>query len=271
MSTKSTLDTLEELKETLDLYNPIKYESTEESKRLREKIPQLYGAIEKKYRDITGNLKIVVEDRGNKNFYPNYFEAGYLSGRTFHSHQGYQELLKVIGRVKNEVKNNLQSDSKSESNLIELAALDKVKLIIKRFHLIARQLRARYSGRPTIEIENEYDVQDLFHSLLRLYFDDVRAEEYTPSYAGSSSRVDFLLKQEKLVIEIKKTRKGLGAKEVGEQLIIDSQRYQSHPDCGQLICFVYDPEGRVVNPRGIENDLTKEINGVPVSVYIAPE
>ena len=65
MSTKSTLDTLEELKETLDLYNPIKYESTEESKRLREKIPQLYGAIEKKYRDITGNLKIVVEDREN--------------------------------------------------------------------------------------------------------------------------------------------------------------------------------------------------------------
>ena len=106
--------------------------------------------------------------------------------------------------------------------------------------------------------------------MLKIFFDDLRAEEYTPSYAGSASRVDFLLKQEQIVIEIKKTRKNLGAKEVGEQLIVDSQRYQSHPNCGQLICFVYDPEGRIANPRGIENDLTQEINGVPVSVFITP-
>ncbi|MAP22159.1 MAG: hypothetical protein CL582_14605 [Alteromonadaceae bacterium] len=145
-----------------------------------------------------------------------------------------------------------------------------MKLIISRFHQVARQLRARYSDRATIEIEDEYDVQDLFHGLLKIFFDDLRAEEYTPSYAGSASRVDFLLKQEQIVIEIKKTRKNLGAKEVGEQLIVDSQRYQSHPNCGQLICFVYDPEGRIANPRGIENDLTQEINGVPVSVFITP-
>lgn len=157
------------------------------------------------------------------------------------------------------------------TQIVEVGAVEKIKLIISRFHQVARQLRARYSDRPTIEIEDEYDVQDLFHGLLKLYFDDVRAEEYTPSYAGSASRVDFLLKQEQIVIEIKKTRKNLGAKEVGEQLIIDSQRYQSHPNCGQLICFVYDPEGRVANPRGIENDLTKEINGVPVAVFITPE
>ena len=63
----------------------------------------------------------------------------------------------------------------------------------------------------------------------------------------------------------------MSAKEIGEQLIIDSQRYQSHPQCGHLICFVYDPEGRIANPKGIEGDLTKEINGVPISVYIKPE
>lgn len=162
-------------------------------------------------------------------------------------------------------------DEEIEFQPVKINAVDKIKLIIGRFHQVARQLRGRYSNRPTLEIEDEYDVQDLFHGLLKLYFDDVRAEEYTPSYAGSASRVDFLLKQEQVVIEIKKTRKGLGAKEIGEQLIIDSQRYQTHPNCSQLICFVYDPEGRVANPRGIENDLTKEINGVPIAVYITPE
>ncbi|MBZ4359524.1 hypothetical protein LAM19_25050, partial [Mycobacterium tuberculosis] len=76
-------------------------------------------------------------------------------------------------------------------------------------------------NRQTIEINDEYDVQDLFHALLKIHFEDVRPEEYTPSYAGSSTRVDFLLKNEKIIIELKKTRKNLKQKEVGEQLIVD--------------------------------------------------
>jgi len=73
-------------------------------------------------------------------------------------------------------------------------ALSSVVLLTKRFHKIARQIRNRHSNRPTIFIEDEYDVQDLFHALLTLCFEDIRPEEWTPSYAGSSSRMDFLLK-----------------------------------------------------------------------------
>jgi hypothetical protein len=182
---------------------------------------------------------------------------------------GVRNAISVLESLIDEVKEYW--DDEPESHIQELTAIDKVELLIRRFHKVARQLRSRYASRNTIEIEDEYDVQDLFHSLLRLYFEDVRAEEYTPSYAGAASRVDFLLKEEKIIIEIKKTRQGLSAKEVGEQLIIDSQRYQAHPDCNTLVCFVYDPEGRVANPRGIENDLTKEINGVPITVFITPE
>nr|WP_250162867.1 hypothetical protein [Psychrobacter sp. WY6] len=40
-----------------------------------------------------------------------------------------------------------------------------------------------------------------------MYFDDVRPEEYTPSYAGAASRTDFLLKKEQIIIELKKSRK----------------------------------------------------------------
>lgn len=152
-----------------------------------------------------------------------------------------------------------------------LSSYDLILKLCQRFHMVARQLNARHSNRPTLVINDEYDVQDLFHALLLLDFDDVRPEEWTPSYAGSSSRVDFLLKKEKIVVEIKKTRQGLSRKEVGEQLIIDIQRYQSHPDCQMLICFVYDPEGRVGNPYGIENDLSREFDGLPVKVIITPK
>lgn len=149
-------------------------------------------------------------------------------------------------------------------------SLTLIERISSRFHLVARQLRSRHEERNTLEVEDEYDVQDLFHALLKLHFDDVRPEEYSPSYAGSSSRLDFLLKQESIVVEIKKTRKGLEAKDVGEQLIIDIQRYQNHPDCETLICFVYDPEGRIANPRGLENDLNRTSDGLDVIVYVKP-
>jgi len=83
--------------------------------------------------------------------------------------------------------------------------------------------------------------------------------------------MDFLLKNESVVIEVKKTRKGLGAKELGEQLIVDIERYQSHPSCKTLICFVYDPEGKIANPKGLENDLSQKEDTLTVKVLIVPK
>lgn len=61
------------------------------------------------------------------------------------------------------------------------------------------------------------------------------------------------------------------AGELGEQLIIDRVRYERHPDCDTLVCFVYDPEGRIGNPRGIERDLENHTGGIKVRVIIAPK
>ncbi len=136
-----------------------------------------------------------------------------------------------------------------------------------RFHNVVIQLRQRHDGRVTLDVEDEYDVQDLFHTLLTLYFDDIRPEEWTPSYAGGSSRMDFLLDDAGIVIEMKMTRKNLANKEAAEQLIIDKEKYKKHPKCKHLICFVYDPDGRIKNPRGFEKDLS-QTGDHPVTVYV---
>lgn len=146
-----------------------------------------------------------------------------------------------------------------------------VEKICSRFHLVSKQLRSRREDRDTLIVEDEYDVQDLLHALLKIYFDDIRDEEWTPSYAGGASRVDFLLKNEQIIIEVKKTRRNLKAKQVGDQLIIDIQRYQAHPDCKALFCFVYDPDGWIANPQGLENDLNKETDELKVKVLIVPK
>ncbi len=157
-----------------------------------------------------------------------------------------------------------------QNNQPSLNSISIIENLCKKFHRVARQLLRRRVNRSTIEIKDEYDVQDLLHGLLTLHFDDIRQEEWTPSYAGSSNRMDFLLKKEQIVIETKKTRNGLGAKDIGDQLIIDIQKYQAHPDCKTLICFVYDPEGKIHNPKGIENDLNRTEGDLIVKVIIAP-
>ena len=69
---------------------------------------------------------------------------------------------------------------------------DDTTPITSFIHNVVRQLSHRYANRTTIEINDEYDVQDLFHALLTLYFDDIRNEEWTPSYAGACARHDFI-------------------------------------------------------------------------------
>lgn len=171
--------------------------------------------------------------------------------------------LGVLEAMRDEIADIGTSNVSGTTNPIAL-----VENLCNRFHLVATQLRDRHDERETLDVQDEYDVQDLFHSLLHLHFEDIRPEEWSPSNAGKSTRMDFLLKQERIVVEIKKTRKGLDAKTVGSELIEDIHRYQSHPDCDALICFVYDPDGRIANPRGLENDLRKNTKELIVEVFV---
>jgi len=152
-------------------------------------------------------------------------------------------------------------------------AVELVRTLCSRFHLFALQVQKRHGSRPTISFEDEYDVQDALHALLRLHFDDVRSEEWTPSYAGNASRTDFLLKREQVVVETKITRtrsRMLDQKEITNQLIIDARRYQTHPDCKTLVCFVYDPSHVCDNVAALESDVSSAGPPLRVVVVVAP-
>ena len=152
-------------------------------------------------------------------------------------------------------KNNIRSDEVLES-------------IFSKFPDVVTQLRKRYDDRETLDVQDEYDAQDLLHGLLRLYFDDIRSEEWNPSYAGSSTRSDFLLKDEKIIIEVKHTRKGLTKKKLKEELIIDKEQYKQNKHCETLYCFVYDPDKRIDNPRGFEKDISENSKNFVCKIVI---
>lgn len=162
-------------------------------------------------------------------------------------------LLILVNRVSDRI--SLSSSDNS---------VDRIVALCRRFPLFAERLRIRQRQRASLVIKDEYDVQDLLHAILKLHFDDVRPEEVTPSYAGSSSRVDFHLPKERIVVEAKMTRQNLGQREVADELIIDATRYRTVPGVETLICLVYDPQKRCQNPTALERDV--EASGVQLRV-----
>lgn len=153
----------------------------------------------------------------------------------------------------------------------ETATLDTLRRMCARFHLVARQLRLRKEYRPTLEITDEYDLQDLFYALLRLQFDEVGTDEWAPGYADGARRTSYLLDWEKTVVVVKQTRSGLSTRDIAEQVAADKAHYSARPNAATLVCFIYDPDGRVGNPRGLEADLSTIDDAYRVEVIVAPK
>jgi hypothetical protein len=150
-------------------------------------------------------------------------------------------------------------------------SIDSVQIALalgERFRDVQRQLLRRREDRDTLQITDEYDAQDLYHALLRIFFTDVRPEEWTPSYAGSSTRIDFLLPEHGLAIELKRTRKSMTKRTLGDELTVDVANYGKHPKVRHLVCLVFDHEGTIENPRGLERDLSRVHEGLAVTARI---
>ena len=130
-----------------------------------------------------------------------------------------------------------------------------LRIIIRGLPRAMQPLIHRRKGSQSLCFTSEYDIQDLLHALLRPWISDIRPEEFCPSYAGSSTRMDFLLPAQNLVIETKRVRDKRHASKVGDELIIDIEHYRKHQNADHLWCVIYDPELYITNPKGMVNDL----------------
>jgi len=147
-----------------------------------------------------------------------------------------------------------------------------IKIIIKSIPKSLIPLQRRRKNSKAIDFNNEYDYQDFIHSILTPWIRDIRPEEYSPSHAGTSKRVDFLLKDHQTFIEVKYVRDKSHAKKLGDEITIDIHHYQSHPKCKYLVVAIYDPNRYMQNPKGFEADLSKkytyEENELNVKIYV---
>lgn len=143
--------------------------------------------------------------------------------------------------------------------------------VCQNFDRFYRSMQQRHDRRPPFEIKDEYDVQDALCSILRLFVNDVRTEDFVPENAGAKSRVDFNLPEYGIIIETKMASPKLKDNSIGEQLVIDYFRYKALPESKHLICFVYDKDKNLSNPHGLKSDLEKlSDNQLKITVIVSP-
>ena len=186
-----------------------------------------------------------------------------------------------------EIAEKAYSDSEHSFNVLIaiLNAFDKIPVkplkkeiqvilhdIFMNFNKFEISIKRRYGKRPSIEIADEHDLQDALYAILKLFVNDIRKEEYVPSYAGGKSRVDFFLPEHGVIIETKMATASLQDKGIGEQLIVDFNRYKELNNSNHLICFVYDKDSNINNPQGIIKDLEKlSDDTMSMTVFISPQ
>ena len=146
--------------------------------------------------------------------------------------------------------------SKTKPEVKNPSTIDELlQIILRGLPRAMHPLTHRRKGAVSLSFETEYDVQDLLHAQLRPWIADIRPEEFTPSYAGTNTRMDFLLPAYRMVIETKIVRDKTYAKKIGDELIIDIEHYRCHPDCDNLWCVIYDQKYLIPNPSGLISDL----------------
>ena len=119
-------------------------------------------------------------------------------------------------------------------------------------------------------IEDEYDVQDLLYFVLRSIFPRLQFENPHFKIGGTNSKVDLMLVQEGIDIEIKMIKaKNQDEKEFIKQLKIDINDYAAWNELKHLLVFVYDPFNKTSNKNNFY-DLNghKSINGTEFDVTV---
>ncbi len=127
--------------------------------------------------------------------------------------------------------------------------------IFNRFHAFTRRLLERHAQRPSIQMNDEYDVQDLLYCLLAIEFNSIQKEEYGPQYAGKRPRIDFFLRSEGVAIEVKFVKDKSSIAKIREGIILDREYYSKKETLKDLWFFIYDPRSIITDRITFIEDL----------------
>ncbi|MBE7444032.1 MAG: hypothetical protein HS132_01720 [Planctomycetia bacterium] len=133
-----------------------------------------------------------------------------------------------------------------------------VRDVLNNFsNAIQKIIKDRRKEHPKYIIGDEYDVQDVVYVVLKSIFPNLRDEDPIPKVGAKSTKIDLILREEKILIEVKMIKeKDSNETRFIEQLKVDFESYHECKWLSKLFCFVYDPYKRQETCR-----ILKDLNG----------
>jgi hypothetical protein len=147
----------------------------------------------------------------------------------------------------------------TEDKRVDNEKLSIIFSALDKFTSASKSLSERRKGKPTISLDDEYDIQDVLHVILRPHFPTIKIEEVV---SGNDTekflKIDFVVSDLKVAVECKCIRDIKHARSITKELNDDIQTYHRHQDCNYLIFFVYDQDLLISNPDTLEKNYTNE-------------
>jgi hypothetical protein len=166
-----------------------------------------------------------------------------------------------------------------ESTLLQTKFVNKnadevVRDVLNNFsNAIQKIISGRRLNHPDFKIEDEYDVQDISYVILKSIFPNLREEDPIPKVGGKSTKIDLILREEKILIEVKMIKaKDSNETHFIEQLKVDFESYHECKWLRKLFCFVYDPFKKtrdISNFNDLNGERTKGEHNFNVEVIVA--
>lgn len=179
-----------------------------------------------------------------KYIYQNQFETEIDS---FVTELSRKELETIDLIILTELQSHFSKQAATKITYINLSAKDLIIDILENFENAVKKitdLTLRYGkdkqNRNLIAIKDEYDVQDLLYFSLKSVFPKIKYEDDTSNYGGSAKRLDFYLKNEGIIIEVKHIDKA-DDKKYTKQMKEDLQSYHVVNVLTEIIFFIYAP------------------------------
>lgn len=145
----------------------------------------------------------------------------------------------------------------------------KVVAALEQFQECVRYLNTRRSSGAVININGEADVQDAVFLMLRPWLIDLVPENPTDKVASRYVIKDFLSKQLNLVVEAKYIRDKKHGKNISTELHDDIETYRNHPNCENLIFFIYDRDALIPDLIALKRQIEgiRNYDGKQLSVH----
>lgn len=125
---------------------------------------------------------------------------------------------------------------------INNSAYKTIKIILSNFSNAITKITSRREKHENYKINDEYDVQDILYVILKSIFPTLIEEDPIPRVGSQSTKIDLLLREEKILIEVKMIKeKDTNENKFIKELKEDFESYHACQWLEKLICFIYDP------------------------------